>query len=70
MVRWSHQEVILNVFHFFYPNCRLTIRGLAKRRDTCLDYKLADFAKEGLNKIIFLALSSVERKLPYILLIL
>lgn len=31
-------------------------QGLAKRRDTCPVYKLADFAEEGLNRItIFLA---------------
>lgn len=42
-------------------------QGLAKRRDTCPVYKLADFAEEGLNTITFLlAHSSGERKPPQI----
>ena len=46
-------------------------QGLAKRRDTCPVYKLADFAEEGLNTItIFLAQSSGERMPPCVLLIL
>lgn len=56
----------------FLPSQLLShYEGLAKRRDTCPVYKLADFAKEGLNKItFFLAHSSGEGKLTCALLIL
>ena len=56
----------------FLPSQLLShYQGLAKRRDTCPVHELADFAKEGLNKItFFLEHSSVERKLPCVLLIL
>lgn len=58
---------------FPFPPSQLSpqYQGLAKRRDTCPVYKLADLAREGLNKTtVFLAHSSGERKPPCVLVIL